>query len=538
MSQRFSRIHDQISRWAESATEQGWLEPDMLQKLQEVEQQRADELFSVSGERPLIIAFFGGTGVGKSTLLNRLAGENVATVGVERPTSREVTLYLHRDFEIRKLPDDLPIEHSRIRYHDDDSRRAVAWLDLPDIDSTAQEHQEIVAQWLPYIDWVVYVVSPERYHDDIGWRFLQQRREKHHWLFVINHWDQGNEAQKEDFRQRLIAEGFENPTVLTTDCGPNPVDDDFLLLEQTINAAIREYGLSFLQSQGEHARLKELQEWLTSIRQALGTAEQWQQAGEQWKRIAHQRLEKLEQELKTNAHAIGQRLLLEEASRSRGLSLRKRLSQDSDNAPLLLPSQISDDVWGSRGQLFNQDLAAELSETLRRLQLPWRIAEARLQSWAASGYDTMKHWIDRHITEAMARPGNAAQRLAYKTSKLLSWLLPLGAASWAGYHLISQYYAGTQGSNQFLGLDFAVHSLLLIGLSWLIPWIFSLKLRPSLAKAAQQGLLKGVHQGVEKMEDSLDETLKTLLEEKSAKEQELDELEATLKSLLDKLPKK
>ncbi|MGV6858074.1 MAG: GTPase [bacterium] len=539
MSPRFSRIHEQVTHWVQTSYEQGWLTSEVVRHLEDIERQSADELFSASGERPLIIAFFGGTGVGKSTLLNRLAGENVATAGVERPTSKEVTLYLHRDFQIHQLPDTLPTEHTRIRYHDDDSRRAVAWLDLPDIDSTAQEHRRIVERWLPYIDWLVYVVSPERYHDDIGWRFLQQRREQHHWLFVINHWDQGTPEQTDDFRQRLLNEGFEDPTVLTTDCGPQPVEDDFLQLEKTINHAIREYGLSFLQAQGEHARLKELQGVIQELAAALGAPEQWTQAEQAWKSRAHQRLQTLEQELKTNAQAISQRLLLEEASRSRGLSLRKKLSSNEPGSPLLLPAQIAGDVWDSRGKLFTKDLTLELSNELQRLNLPWRAAERRLKQWSESAYDNMREWIDRHISEAMARPGNTLQRGAYKTSQLLSWLLPLASAGWAGYHIVTQYYAGTQGgTHEFLGIDFMVHSLLLIGLAWLIPWLISLKLRPSLAKATRQGLLKGIQGGSAALESSLNENLQALEQEKGVKEQELSELSSRLNELLEKVPQK
>ena len=37
-------------------------------------------------ERPLVVGLFGGTGVGKSSLLNRLAGSDIARTGVVRPT--------------------------------------------------------------------------------------------------------------------------------------------------------------------------------------------------------------------------------------------------------------------------------------------------------------------------------------------------------------------------------------------------------------------------------------------------------------------
>jgi len=54
-----------------------------------------------------------------------------------------------------------------------------------------------------------------------------------------------------------------------------------------------------------------------------------------------------------------------------------------------------------------------------------------------------------------------------------------------------------------LGVDFAVHSGLLIGLAWLIPWFLQRKLRPSLASAAGCGLHQGIHSGIEELNSSL-----------------------------------
>ena len=56
----------------------------------------------------------GGTGVGKSSLLNRLAGKAVAKTGIERPTSREVTLFHHRSVALQHLPENLPIASVKI----------------------------------------------------------------------------------------------------------------------------------------------------------------------------------------------------------------------------------------------------------------------------------------------------------------------------------------------------------------------------------------------------------------------------------------
>src|SRR5512137_2909472 len=81
--------------WAQRAVDQHWLQPSDLRELTALESRSPGALFEPGSHRPLVAAFFGGTGVGKSSLLNRLAGQPVARTGVERPTSREVSVYLH-----------------------------------------------------------------------------------------------------------------------------------------------------------------------------------------------------------------------------------------------------------------------------------------------------------------------------------------------------------------------------------------------------------------------------------------------------------
>ena len=55
---------------------------------------------------------------------------------------------------------------------------------------------------------VVYVVTPERYRDDVGWRILLERENKHGWMFVMNRWDEGDPSQRDDFNRMLRAAGF------------------------------------------------------------------------------------------------------------------------------------------------------------------------------------------------------------------------------------------------------------------------------------------------------------------------------------------
>src|SRR5207248_4036296 len=55
-------------------------------------------------DRPLLVVLLmGGTGVGKSTLLNALAGGNIAQASFTRPTTRDPVVYYHESIRPDRL---------------------------------------------------------------------------------------------------------------------------------------------------------------------------------------------------------------------------------------------------------------------------------------------------------------------------------------------------------------------------------------------------------------------------------------------------
>jgi GTP-binding protein EngB required for normal cell division len=114
-----------------------------------------------------VLALVGGTGVGKSSLLNALAGEAVSPVSVRRPTTDEPVAWVPRDAR-RDLDELLAwMDVRQIREHDSSGPGAVAILDLPDIDSVEATHRERVENLLPRVDAVIWVTDPEKYHDAV-----------------------------------------------------------------------------------------------------------------------------------------------------------------------------------------------------------------------------------------------------------------------------------------------------------------------------------------------------------------------------------
>ncbi len=532
----FQTQYERLLAWARKAEQQGWLNASDLIPLEHIERQQVDLLFRKQNHRPLIVALFGGTGVGKSSLLNRLAGEQVAKTGVERPTSHEVTLYLHKDFQLDMLPEELPTQETRIAYHDQGSRRLVAWLDMPDIDSTATHNQEIVQAWLPYVDWVIYVVSPDRYYDDIGWRFLQQRAHRHAWLFVINHWDEGRPEQLEDFRQRLRDEGFIDPIVLRTSCVEPPIEDDFPQLEQTINQAIEKYGLDILQRLGVEARIDDLYKSAEQFIERLGSDAQWQKMQSRWDELVRRRISDISNQMNTSLAALSQSFTPPRMGGQR-VWLQRLIGKDHDaNHTTALPpaldnQHIVERLWDERAETRVTALNEQLVNELQTAQLPYPPVEQSLEQIIAKERSIVRRALEDHVNAALANPGTHLQRSAYRWLGWLSWGLPVAAILWAITHVLQRFYQGTHGQAEFLGFNFVINAGLLVLLAWLLPWLLRMKVKPSLASAMRSGLEKGIQQAMVELQAEYQTRWRQLQQERRHYLDELQTIYADIQQL-------
>jgi 50S ribosome-binding GTPase len=112
-----------------------------------------------------VLAFVGGTGVGKSSLLNALAVETVSAASVRRPTTSQPVAWVPADERAALAPllEWLGVED--VREHGANDLGPVAILDLPDMDSVASAHRARVEAILPRVDAVAWVTDPEKYHD-------------------------------------------------------------------------------------------------------------------------------------------------------------------------------------------------------------------------------------------------------------------------------------------------------------------------------------------------------------------------------------
>lgn len=170
-----------------------------------------------------VIALVGGTGSGKSSILNAVAGADVAETGGLRPTTAEPMALVPEDRErsVAGLLDALGI-HERVGLGE------LEWLcllDLPDTDSVIANHRLVVEELIPKVDGIVWVFDPEKYRDmSIHAQIAAQKASQGRFLFVLNQVDRLDatdiEAIADDLTAALAEDGIEDPAVLEVAADP------------------------------------------------------------------------------------------------------------------------------------------------------------------------------------------------------------------------------------------------------------------------------------------------------------------------------
>jgi 50S ribosome-binding GTPase len=513
MAYDYSELVEKTKRWAEQALSAGWINTETAQTLSDFDARTPEALFNHNGSRPLIVAFMGGTGVGKSSLLNRLAGKAIAKAGIERPTSREVTLYHHKDIAINHLPEKLPIEKIRIAQHEDEIKKNIVWIDMPDFDSTEQSNKALVFEWLPHIDVLIYVVSPERYRDEKAWRLLMSEGNRHAWLFVLNQWDRGQQAQYEDFKQQLGKAGFVEPIIFKTVCGESAYPDEFDVLQSTILSLSNKHVVAELEQRGTQIRKDELKQKLQSSLQLLGANPAFKKAETLWEAQWQTTSDQLQQGFVWAIQKLAAYYADHAADLTGNPSTNSAQSDSTVNT-----------LWDDWAQARFGDALDEFVVKVDELGLPVTPLKNQLALVRTKAPKIIQAQSELHVRQALAHPGNLLHRTFLKFVRFCEIVLPLAAIAWVGYQVFVGYYDSNTTHDHYLGMDFAIHSSLLILISWLIPWFILKKLKPSLEKSALRGLNKGLENAINMIDGEVIQIVETVTEQHTAQLRQITQI--------------
>jgi hypothetical protein len=124
---------DRLNRWAEAAP--NWRPAETCRAMVRRLEQRLAAM-RVRWEAPLVVALLGGTGTGKSALINAILGAEVVQTGRRRPTTTRPTLILRGDI----TPEMLGIDPAGVEVitRDLPMLRDLVLVDCPDPDTTEE----------------------------------------------------------------------------------------------------------------------------------------------------------------------------------------------------------------------------------------------------------------------------------------------------------------------------------------------------------------------------------------------------------------
>jgi len=147
----------------------------------------------------LVVALVGGSGVGKSTLLNALAGDELAKTSEFRPCTSVPTIYHPPGAR-------LPFGEEWER-HSGSALEKLVIVDTPDSDTIVRDHRALVQQALRECDLVILCADSQKYLDEATWSLLRPLKDERA-IVCVETKASREPSVRADWERRLADAGF------------------------------------------------------------------------------------------------------------------------------------------------------------------------------------------------------------------------------------------------------------------------------------------------------------------------------------------
>ncbi|MEZ7898971.1 MAG: 50S ribosome-binding GTPase [Flaviflexus sp.] len=208
-------LHD-LSRAIEIAD--GKVAPELLERARALQATIVDR--QSAGLETTVVALFGATGSGKSSLFNALARTTISRVAASRPTtSNPLSVSEQPATDVLNWLE-IPERHVRANLFSKHGDRIVL-LDMPDVDSTEESNRAIAQKLAGVVDVLVWVLDPQKYADAVVHEDYLRVMSEHSdvTLVVLNQIDTVDSSERQGMindAQKIVREDGLDATIIAT----------------------------------------------------------------------------------------------------------------------------------------------------------------------------------------------------------------------------------------------------------------------------------------------------------------------------------